>query len=488
MKTELIDISQTRKEIKINIEAADVRAEYDRVSSRYMKLANVPGFRKGRAPLSIVRRHYKDEIRSEVLRELLPGALTTALETHKLNPLGEPDIHLDNNESLENLGEQPISLHAHVDVLPKIELGEYKGLEIARRTRPITDADVDIVIEQMREESAALDPVEDRGAQNGDTVTVDFHGKFTNAPEEEDIDAPEVDVVLGGENVLEEINQNLLDARADDERQFTVHYPEDFNAEGLAGRTVDYQAKVTAVRVKVLPEADDEWARSVGDGVETIAELRTRIRESLEASMKAEAERRLRDELMDKLIVAHNIELPDVLVESQAQRLLESAVYDMMQRGFDPRNANVNWESLRHSLRGRAEQELRGSLLLESIADKEKVAISDTEVDEEITKIAEAMKQTPEQVRAALTKQGGESSIADRLRVRRTLDTLVEHARITDEEWREEEETPAEAVAAVVAAPGDSPDTSTEAHSNNSTTTDSDSSAESSTPPTSEQP
>jgi len=169
MKTELIDVSPTRKEITIEIEPEVVRAAYDRVTDRYSKLANVPGFRKGHAPRSVVRTRFKSEIRSEVLQELVPEAIAGAIEEHSLETIGEPQVRLDNDDALQKFGDEPISVHVNVEVLPRVELREYKGIEAARRVRPVTDGDIDSIIEGLRENSASLIPVEDRGAQLGDT-------------------------------------------------------------------------------------------------------------------------------------------------------------------------------------------------------------------------------------------------------------------------------------------------------------------------------
>src|SRR5207237_22110 len=236
MKTELKEISPTQKQIDVEIDADAVRAVYDRISDNYARSANVPGFRPGHAPRAVVRTRFKDQIRTEVLRELLPAAVQQAVEEYKLEPLGEPELNLENSEGLNQLGQQPIAFNVNIDVLPEIELGQYKGLEAARRTRTVKDEDVERVIEQLRENSASLQPVEDRGAQVGDTVTANFHGKFVDTPEAEPINVEDVDVVLGGEGVVKAITDNLIGAKPDDEKTFSVHYPEDFSAKGLAGK------------------------------------------------------------------------------------------------------------------------------------------------------------------------------------------------------------------------------------------------------------
>ena len=438
MKTELVDVSPTQKELKIEIDAADVRAEMERVTERYAAAVNVPGFRKGRAPNSVVKQRYKNEIRGEVVQNLVPQAINDAINESELNVIGEPDIHLSNDEALEKLGEQPLSIHAHVEVLPEVELGEYKNLEVARRTRPVTDETVAEMIENLREQSASLQPVEDRAAAGGDTVTVNFTGKYIEPPDAEDIKAEEVDVVLGGEGVLEDFTAQLTGTKPDDVKTFRVKYPEDFSSKGLAGKEIEYTATVTAVRRKELPETDDEWAKTFGEEIDSLPTLRDKLRESLTERARVEAEHRLRDEVMSKLIEAHEFAVPESLVKSQARRLLESTVRDMMQRGVDPRNQELDWENLQGMLEAQATEDLRGSILLERIADAEEIEPGDEEINREIESIAQGARQTVEQVRAALTKQGGERSIADRLRHRKALDLLIENARVTDEEWRED--------------------------------------------------
>ena len=442
MKTEVVDVSPTRKEIKIEIEAEAVRAVYDRISDQYAKLANVPGFRRGHAPRSVVRTRFKDEIRGEVLRELVPQAVSDAINDNSLDVIGEPDVHLGDSEGLDRMGAEPLSVHAHVEVLPEVSLGEYKGLEVARRVRPVKETDLDRVIDDLREASAALQPVEDRPSQAGDTVTVNFEGKFVESPDEEDIHVEDVDVELGSEGVQQEFTDNLTGTVADEEKTFTVHYPEDFTSKGLAGKTLEYTAKVTAVRRKELPEKDDEWATSLGEDIDSLATLREKIREDLTNRSTAQSENHLRTEVLGKLTDAHPFEVPQSLIEQQADQLLQVVARDMAMRGVDPREQEVEWwKNVREQLKPQAERDVRGFVLLERIADQENISVTDEEVEAEIRSMAEASRQTPEALRAALTKQGGTTSIANRLRNRKALDLIVQHARITEEEWKEEQET-----------------------------------------------
>jgi trigger factor len=437
MKTEVVDVSPTRKELKIELAAEEVRAEYERVTQEYARAASVPGFRKGHAPAAVVRTRYKKDIQSDVLQRMIPDAVTRAINEAGVEPIGQPDIHLD-NEGLDKFGQEPISLHAHVEVMPVVPLGEYKGLEASRRLRPVTDETVEEVIQNLREASAALQPVEDRGAEDGDTVTIDIQGRYLDPPEDEDINADEVNVVLGGEHVLPDFNENLKGTRPDEVKTFTVVYPADYNAQGLAGKTVEYTATVTAVRRKEVPELDDEWVKSLGEEeVDTVEKLRARVHENLSKNAENESEHRLRDEIIGKLIGGNQFEVPETLVEYQSNQLLQTTINDMVRRGVDPRSQELNWDALREVVRARAEEDLRGSLLLERIAEEERIEVSGEEVETEIQRLAEGTNQTIEQVRAALTKQGGERSIADRLRNRKALDLIVENAVVRDAEWEE---------------------------------------------------
>jgi trigger factor len=438
MKTEVLDVSPTRKEIKIEIDTATVRQTYDRISDRYAKQATVPGFRPGHAPRAVVRNRFKNEIRAQALQELVPTAVDEAIHKHDLNALGEPDVQLDKPEALEKFGEEPLSVKVNVEVLPKVDLQNYKGIEVGRQTRPVTDEKVAEMLEALRETSAAMLPVEDRGATLGDSVTINVEGKFLDNPEEEHIKQDDVEVELGGKGVQQEFTDNLIGVKADDEKTFIVDYPEDYRSKGLAGKKVEYTAKITAVRVKELPEVDDEWARSLGEDFDSVATLRTKLQENMEHQATQEADHRLRADLMEKLLAGHQFEVPQSLVDHQTNYRLESVMRDMINRGVDPRNQEVNWEGAREELKTQAEADVRGSLLLEQIAQEEKIDVSKEEIEAEIEAIARSSQQPIEQVRSVLTKEGGERSIANRLRNRKALDLIVANARVTVEEWREE--------------------------------------------------
>ena len=440
MKTELTDVSQTRKEILIEIDQAQVQSTYDMISDQFGKQANVPGFRPGHAPRSVVRTRYKSEIANEVLRELLPDAVNKAITELSLNAIGEPDVTLEDAETINRLGEEPLKVKVGVEVLPEIALDNYKGLEVTRRTRPITDEDVERTIESWREASAAMNPVEDRASEVGDTVTVNARGKPIDDPDAEELKVDDVEVELGGRNVQPEFTENLTGVKPEETRTFTVEYPADFSTTSLAGKKVEYVTEVTAVRRRELPEIDDEWAKSVGEEFDSLETLKAKIREDLGMRAKAESEDRLRGELLRKLVASHQFEVPQSFIERQTNYRFESILRDMMSRGIDPRTQQVNWEGAREEIKGQAQEDVRATMLMERIAQLENIDVSNEEVEAEIEMMAQMARQPKEQMRAALTKDGGERSIAQRLRNRKALDLLVENAQITDGEWNDASE------------------------------------------------
>ena len=440
MKTELKDISTTRKEIKIDIDAETVKAAYNKVSKKYATSANVPGFRKGNAPLDVVRVRFRDEIRSDVLQEVLPTAVTDAIEEHDLQPLAEPELHLDNAENLKLNGSQPVSIHIHVEVMPEIPTPEYKGLEITRRVKSVPDSDVEDLIANRLQEQAALIPVENRKSETGDTVIVDLEGIFADEPDAEPIKADDLEIPIGDETIEKSFSENLVGLEEDEEKEFIVSYPEDFSSPVLAGKTVNYKAKVKSVGTMETPELNDEWAQSLDEGYETLADLRSKLREDLEKYAETDADARLRNNAIAKFIENHEFEVPKTLIEAQAHNLLNNFAQDLKQRGVDLNKVEKEFIQMAYNqMQTQAERDVRGALLLEKISELENVEVLDAEVADEIQKIADYYRSTPEEIRSSLAQQqGGEENIKNNLRTRKAIEALIKHAKISEADWIDE--------------------------------------------------
>ncbi len=434
------------REIHFEIEPAAIKAAYDTVTRRYATRANIPGFRKGvPPPTDIVRLRYKDEIRNDVLQMVVADAAAKAMEDLSVKPISEPQVHIENFDTVKVDGSEPINVHIHFEVMPDIPTPDFSTIEVERRVRPVSESDIDDYIAHLLQRESSLVPVEDRVAEDGDTVIVDLEGTIEDGESQEPVVAKDLEIKLGDANIDPTFTDNLLGVRAEDVREFTVSYPEDYSAEQLRGKTVHYNASVRYVGRTELPKADDEWAKSLDVGVDTIADLRNKLRADLEAYAKSSADAKVRNDAMAKMIESNSFEVPRALVENQTQVLLNEFVQDLRQKGADLSNLDENFlGSLYGQLMQRAEREVRGALLLGKIAELEKISVGPEEVEAEIADIAAYHRVTPEDVRKSLGNEEGLRQIEHNLKTRKAIEALVGKIKVSEGEWREESELQAE--------------------------------------------
>lgn len=439
MKTELKEISPTQKEIKIEVDAASLKDAYGRVSQKYAKGASVPGFRKGYAPLDVVRLRFKEEIKTEVLQDVLPRSVSKAILEHKLQPLTEPHLHFEDPDAIKVNGSEPLSLSVHVEVMPEIPEPKYAGIEVTRRVRPVEDGEIEDMIAERLQKEAALIPIEGRESEIGDTVIADLEGTFADDPAGETIKADDLEVKLGDEIIEKAFTDNLMGVSEDEEKKFTVEYPAEFSSEALAGKTVHYTAKIKSIGKMETPELNDEWAKSLDEGFESLADLRKKLRADLETYAKTDADARLRNNAVAKLIEENAFEVPNTLIESQARNLLNNFARDLQGRGVDLNNVQNDFVRMAYEqMHTQAERDVRGAILLEKIADAEKLEVSDTEIDSEIAKMAEHYQDTPEKIRETIEKQNGIADIRNNMKTRKAIEALIDKAKITDGPWVDE--------------------------------------------------
>ncbi len=440
MKSEVKDISPTQKEIHLQIDPEALKEAYGRVSQKYAKRANVPGFRKGYAPLDVIRLRFKEEIKSDVLQDVIPKQVTAAIEEHELHPLAEPHLHLEDAENAVVNGSKPLNLHVHVEVMPDIPEPNYKGIEVVKRVKPVADGEVDDLIASRLQREAALIPVEGRASEIGDTVIVDLEGRFDDQPDGEPITAQDLEVVLGDDVIEKSFTENLAGVKEDEEKEFTVVYPAEFSSAQLAGKTVHYKAKIKSVGKSEVPELNDEWAQSLDEGYESLDELKSRLGADLAKYAEADADARVRNNAIAKLIEENSFEVPNSLIENQARNLLNNFAQDLQQRGVDLNKVDENFVQMAYgNMRTQAERDVRGAMLLDRVAQAEKVEVTDAELDEELAKMADYYKSSTDEIRDSLVKQGGGlDTIRNNLKTRKSIEAVIQHAKITDGEWIDE--------------------------------------------------
>lgn len=440
MKSEIKEVSPTQKEIHLEIDAEAVKASYGRVSKKYATRVSIPGFRKGYAPLDIVRLRFKDEIKSEVLQEVVPSAVTAAIEEHDLHPLSEPHLHLEDQEGVAVNGTKPIALQVHVEVMPDIPDPKFEGIEVTRRVKPVLDGEIEDLIAERLQKEAALIPVEGRPSEIGDTVIADLEGKFDDQPDAEPIRANDLEVLLGDEVIERSFTENLVGVLEDEEKEFTVVYPAEFSSEALAGKTVHYKAKIKSVGKTEVPDLNDEWAQALDEGYQSLADLRKKLRADLETYAEADADARLRNNAIAKLIEDNSFEVPTSLIENQARNLLNNFARDMQERGVDLRNVQDEFLKMAYgNMRSQAERDVRGAMLLDRVVEMENITIGDAEVEEEITRMGNYYGAPPAEIRETIEKQnGGLENIRNNLKTRKAIEAVVARAKVTEGEWVDE--------------------------------------------------
>jgi trigger factor len=419
-----VEAETCKRELAIEIPADAVRQEAEEVTSVYRRKAKIPGFRPGKAPAGVIRRHFHDDIRSEVAQALVPKYFHEAVKAKNFSVVGQPRF-----EDLKVEDGQPLTVKATFEVLPDFELKNYRGLEVEEGTAEVTDADVEKAVEEMKEQASSFEVVTDRPAEDGDFLMVNYKGVDTADPSAPPVEARDATVHLGGDGTVAAFTENLQGTRAADRREFNVPYPEDYAHKSLAGKTLHYDVEVLSVKKKVVPAADDDLAKSVSE-FQTFEELRNKLRENLAARKKQQAEAETRNRLLEKLIEAHAFPLPQALVEAQLDRKIERVAGRLLMQHVDPRTIGVDWNKIREDSRPDAEKEVRGSLLLEKIAEAEKIEVSDEELDEAVRELAGESGEAPAALKTRLTREGTLDRIKSTRRNRKALDFIYHSANI----------------------------------------------------------
>jgi len=420
-----VEAANCKKELLIEIPVDVVRREADTVTAQYTRRARIPGFRPGRAPASLVRSRFRDEIREEVVQALVPKYFEDAVKEQKWRVVGHPRF-----EDLRFEEDQPLACKATFEVLPEIELQQYKGLEVEEETPQVTEADIDKALEEVREQAATFEVVSDGLAAEGDYLTVNYTGYDVKAPAAHPQQEREVTLELGGRGTPAAFTENLRGTRPGEIREFEVNYPGDYRQESLAGKTFRYRVEVQSIKHKVVPAADDELAKSVSE-FSTLGELRAKLSKDLAERAKHQAEMAAKQELLQHLVRLHEFSVPEVMVEARLDRRLERAMSQLISRGIDPRHAQVDWRKWREDSRADAEKEVRSSLLLSKIAEAEGLEVPEEEVDEVIREMAQEAHEPPAALKTRLTRDGELDMIKSTRRNQKAIDFIYRNAKIT---------------------------------------------------------
>jgi trigger factor len=411
-----------RRELELEIPAEEVTKASERVAKELARVARVPGFRPGKAPVSLIKRRFADDIKGEVLQSLVPEHVEKAVAEQKLTPVSRPQV-----DKLDYSDGQPLKFRAVFEVLPEFELGNYKGLEIEVPAMEITDEDVNKALEETRERAAAFAPVEGRPAQDGDYAQLKLVG--TPKGGGDSLNAESVLCHIGAEETMEPFNQNLRGANIGEHKSFDVDYPADYPDAKLAGKTYSYSVDVTGLKIKKLPELNDDFAKDVSDST-TLDELKKKVRDGLEHERDHRQKDLQRERIIGELVKTHDFPVPESLVEQQMDVRLERVVRSLAQQGVDPRAVNVDWVTLRRRQEERAKEDVKAELIIDRIATAESIETAAADMQKELEHLASHSGESAEAIEARLTKQGTLDRMKAKLRSDKTLDWLAQNAKI----------------------------------------------------------
>ena len=410
-----------KRELTIEVPADVVKSETDQLITRYTKVARIPGFRKGKVPPGVIRQRFADDIRSEIVEQLVPKYFREEAQRQGLVPVSQPrvtDLHLHDGE--------PLKFTAQFEVFPEFKVAPYDDIRVGTIETNVTEEEVERALDNLRQQHATYTPAEeDRGLQDSDYGVVSFKGTYKEDAEAKPVEVEEIMVEIGGENTIPEFTENLRGAKPGETRTFDVKYAEDFSDKRLAGKIISYEVNVKGIKHKSVPELNDDFAKELSADFNSVEDLRNRLRENMKAEKQHEAEQQGKDKIVEELAKRNDFPIPDSMLDQQIDLRLERGLRALAAQGLKTEDMKkMDFGRLRSGQRDAALREVKASLILEQIADNEKIEVSDEELDREIEIMALQAKQPLEKVKARLTEDGGLDRIRHRLRNEKALDFL----------------------------------------------------------------
>lgn len=407
-----------KRSLEIEIPLEEVERARERVTNSIKSRVRLPGFRPGKAPVSMIQSRFDSEIRKEVLDLLLPDAFRDRVAKEELKVVGTPDV-----SELHFEPGQPIRFKADFEVAPEVELGTYRGLPVKYEEPRVTDEEVDKRLEAMGEQKAEYPNQDPRPIESGDYVLVHLRSLSGLA---EPIDQ-DVQIQVGGEDTLPEFNEQLIGTSPDETKEFDVTYPEQYAQEKLSGKTVRFELTPKFVRKKELPALDDDFAKDLGD-YQSLDELKDAVRRSIFNEKQYVAQQTAKEALVDELVAGHDFPIPEAYLDRQIENQVRMQLQSLAGRGVDPNTIKLDWAKVKESQRDKALRNVKASLLLEKIAEREGIGATKAEVDSEIQRIAKQEREAVPVTRARLEKEGTLSRIAGAIQTEKTLQFLLEQA------------------------------------------------------------
>lgn len=428
MKTELVDVNETRRQLTVEIPVGDVESAIERVTREYTKSARLPGFRPGRVPPGVVRQRFRAQILHDVAHDLIPRTIDDVLSSKGVEPVDTPDV----KDVVVEEG-KPLSFTASFDVVPAFEPGNFGDIELKRQPVAVDDDAVQQTLERLRERAARFEPVEG-GVAEGHTLVIDLERRATTA--DGTVQPPDthekVSIEMGAPANPPGFDTEVTGMTVGESRSFTLSYPADYAVAELAGTSVAYTVHLKELRRRVVPALDDEFAKDLGEDLESLDALRARVRADLEAEAKDASERQLRADLLKQIAKRLPFPVPAALVDREIDRRVEDFARRLMSQQIDPRRANIDWAAFRQGQREPAQESVASALVLDQVARSENITVTEADLERELERYAERTGLTPAAVRARLEQEDGLGRMQVGLRRETTVNTVLGRVQVTE--------------------------------------------------------
>ena len=421
MKVNVIEDKNWKRILEIELPIEKVNEQFAHFQEEYRKKAKIDGFRPGKAPLEIVKTRYRDAIAKDVLDFLVPQAFQDAIKETKLSPISVPIV-----KELEFDQGKPLKIKAEVEIMPEFEPKDYQGIKLVRKTKEITDEDVKQTLEYLRERNAQLKAIE-REAKNGDFLVLDLERKLVEDSKAKPEKFLNQLIELGSSNMLKEFQENLQGAKAKDVKELELTYPEDYFEKNLAGKKAAFKIEVKEIKEKVLPELNDEFAKSLGD-YQDINIFKDKLKEDLLKRAKDNSESKLRNDLIRKVVQANSFDVPESMIETYLNSMVEE---------FKQQYGKIDEQKIREQYKPVGIDRIRWNLIYNRLADKEKMNIEPKEIEEWTQKFAKSYNLEINKAKEFLARNREIESIKDTILEEKVLNYLLEKAEIKEEKEKE---------------------------------------------------
>jgi len=423
MKVNIENISGTERKMSVVLPLEQVQEIRTAVFDEISKSAKIKGFRPGKAPVNVIESAYKNEILSEVATRLVHESLESALNEVDASPITRPQI----DPPKEFTTDKDFEYTAVFEVLPEFEVSEYKELPLKKEVGEVSDEDIEQALKHLREHRAEVKPYEEEKAvEAGDIAVIDFEGSLDGVPIE-DLKKTDVPFVVGEHKMIPEFEENVIGMKKGEEKEFDVTYDEDFQIEEAAGKKVNFKLVVKDVQQRVLPELSDELAKEIG--VDDLESLKVKIKEDLGRQLDQQSQTKLRADLLDVLVERNEVDAPPSLVHEEAHRLAQGIQQNLQQRGMPERELD---EEAQRMIAERSLRNVKASIILGAISRAEEIKVSEEDINENLSGIAQGYNISTEQVREIYEQNKLLDGLEANLAEQKVIDFIIENATIEE--------------------------------------------------------